>query len=429
MSRRWRSKMRESQTVPVLVPLTVRGLLCFFLAITLAPTTAVTASQAPCSPPEPAPLEDPQLFRLVSLALGKHGELVSCVDLLELRGLGGSGNPGFAIQHLDGLEDAINLERLALPRNRIADLTPIASLTQLHLLDLVANSVEDIAPLQALHNLRELLLNGNSIVDVSPLAGLDLEILHLHSNRIEDVTGLSTLGSLITLTLDDNLIEDVSALSTLGSLGSLSLSGNLIVDVTPLAALTGLQSLTLLNNPLEDHEALGGLTSLETLSIGYQRYVDEERFSPVMREPPPDIGYRFVDPPRHVGLGWLANLSALEALALPSIYLGDAGDLESLTQLRIRVLSVPNTGVTAEGLELLSVLPDLRSISLDNNWLTDLTPLLMGWESLRHASANGNCLDLEDARTQSILEQVRARGISLSVQAQRPVEECLDGSP
>ena len=132
------------------------------------------------------------------------------------------------ISDLTGLETAINLEFLILPRNRVQDIHPLANLTKLTFLD----------------------LGGNAISDISPLAGLvRLEVLGLWSNQIVDVSPLTELVNLKDLSLANNQIEDLSPLVALTSLRELSVRNNSIVDLSPLTQLASIEVLHAEGNP------------------------------------------------------------------------------------------------------------------------------------------------------------------------------------
>ena len=119
------------------------------------------------------------------------------------------------ISHLTGLEYALNLEVLLLPKNRIQDLRPLANLTNLTFLDLGGNAISDISPLAELAGLQVLGLWSNQIVDISPLARLvNLKDLSLTDNQIEDFSPLAGLVKLEVLSISGNLAGDISAIPT-----------------------------------------------------------------------------------------------------------------------------------------------------------------------------------------------------------------------
>ena len=143
------------------------------------------------------------------------------------------------IQDLTGLEYAINLRTLLLPRNEIQDITPLAGLINLDFLILRNNLDFDISPLSNLTQLTYLNVSGIPIKDLTPLSNLtQLRELHAISCRIKDITPLSSLTQLTWLNLSHNQIVDVSPLANLITLEKLWIDGNGITDFSPLEGLS-----------------------------------------------------------------------------------------------------------------------------------------------------------------------------------------------
>ena len=131
------------------------------------------------------------------------------------------------IGDLTGLEHAIDLKLLIVPRNHIRDIRPLANLTNLTFLDLGGNAISDISPLTELVRLEVLGLWNNQIVDVSPLAGLvNLKDLALQDNQITDISPLVALTSLRELNVRNNSIVDLSLLTELTGIEVLDFDGN-----------------------------------------------------------------------------------------------------------------------------------------------------------------------------------------------------------
>ena len=140
------------------------------------------------------------------------------------------------IQNLKGLQFATNLVTLSLEENAIVDVAPLQNLTQLTQLNLNDNQIVNVAPLQNLTQLTQLNLSDNSIVDITALQNLtQLTTLSLQDNSIVDITALQNLTQLTTLSLQDNSIVDITALQNLTQLTTLFISGNPIVDACPIA--------------------------------------------------------------------------------------------------------------------------------------------------------------------------------------------------
>ena len=144
------------------------------------------------------------------------------------------------ITDLTGLQHAVNLRLLVLPRNNISNLNPLINLSKLEHLELWDNPISDIFPIAGLVQLQFLVLGGCQVSDITPIANLtNLTYLTLHYNfRIVDIAPLESLTQLTELRLKNNLIVDISPLASLIALEVLTISGNPISDYTPLDRLS-----------------------------------------------------------------------------------------------------------------------------------------------------------------------------------------------
>ena len=128
---------------------------------------------------------------------------------------------------ITGLEFALNLRELSLAGNAITDISlfamPLPGTTgfaDLQHLSLDGNPLADLGPLANLTNLKRLSLDGalfspaTGIVlsDLSPLTSLNgLEWLSLADNRLTSITPLIVLSTLEHLDLHDNRLENIGA--------------------------------------------------------------------------------------------------------------------------------------------------------------------------------------------------------------------------
>src|SRR4028119_1878919 len=104
----------------------------------------------------------------------------------------------------------LTLTELFLYSNKISDLKPLQSLTNLNRLSLHNNQISDLKPLQSLTNLNWLTLGHNQISDLKPLQSLtNLTKLSLPNNQISDIKPLESLTSLSALELHNNLRGDI----------------------------------------------------------------------------------------------------------------------------------------------------------------------------------------------------------------------------
>ena len=166
------------------------------------------------------------------------------------------------------LEELISLNASG---KSISDITGLEYCGNLTMLDLGCNyRIFDISPLSSLTNLTTLSLSHNKISDISPLSSLtNLTTLDLLYNEISDISPLSSLTNLTTLVLTYNEISDISPLSSLTNLTTLSLHDNSISDISPLSSLTNLTTLDLYANSISDISPLSLLTNLNTLVLTY----------------------------------------------------------------------------------------------------------------------------------------------------------------
>uniref|UniRef100_UPI00398F07DD leucine-rich repeat-containing protein 61 n=1 Tax=Pristiophorus japonicus TaxID=55135 RepID=UPI00398F07DD len=114
----------------------------------------------------------------VELLKSRSGEFdLESILFLKLKNVG--------ICHLGCVGDCVNLERLDLSGNNIANLTPLASLKLLIVLNLSANRIANLDPLHSCENLQSLNLAGNLISSVDALRSLT-ELKNLETIRLKD---------------------------------------------------------------------------------------------------------------------------------------------------------------------------------------------------------------------------------------------------
>ena len=248
-----------------------------------APPPAPTPPSAPAPPPTPAPpppvgsFADANLEGAVRQALGKPTGALTSDDLASLTTLEAS---SLSIQSLAGLEHATALVDLYLEDNAaLADVSPLASLTNLQELELSFTSITDVSPLLSLTNLNWLGLSNTSITDagVASLTSLTkLTNLHLSSTSITDagVASLTSLTTLQELSLSFTSITDagVASLTSLTNLQELSLNGTSITDVSPLLSLTNLNWLFLIGVTTLSAESINThIPALEAAGVSVNR--------------------------------------------------------------------------------------------------------------------------------------------------------------
>lgn len=300
-------------------------------------------------------------------------------DLTPLYGL--TGLRTLSLQGVEVTPEALRALQEALPGCRVFADVAADTATEIELggktfrsdvteLDLGGRSLTDISPLSECRNLQKLNLRDNKIEDLTPLADLtQLEELSLWNNAVQSVTPLMGLTHLRVLDLDTNRLSDISALAYLTELKSLWLNNNALRSISPLSKLTNLTQLGLRNTGVTDGDlqALSGMKELAELVLDENPGLTAKRVEELKKSLPEcEIS--------HSELLRTVNLGGTE-------YTSDATEL-----------SVPARGIESlEGLEHFTALTDLN---IDDNRVTDLSPLY-GLKQLRTVSLRGNGLSKE----------------------------------
>ena len=164
---------------------------------------------------------------------------------------------------------------MALVKNQVSDITPLAGLANLTLLNAAVNQISDLSPLRGLANLSSVYLQHNQISDISALAYLpNLQVLGIGWNPIGDLSVLGMLTNLRWLDVGGMQMGDLSALAGLTSLEDLQAPNNQITDLSPLGGLVNLKHLTLLWNDISNIAPLAPLANLETIDLTYNHVAD-----------------------------------------------------------------------------------------------------------------------------------------------------------
>lgn len=178
--------------------------------------------------------------------------------------------------------EGLPLTTLALCENEIADILPLATLTELETLYLGGNPATDYSALAALTRLETLVVEGSAGAGVGAVDSLDflnaLTVrklgLGLTVPRDGDWSPLSRQTALEELLLWDPDEEAVAAAASLPRLKALTIGDYYAADLTALAGLTGLEVLNLHKGGLESLTGIESLTRLITLSVGYHGVTD-----------------------------------------------------------------------------------------------------------------------------------------------------------
>ena len=291
----------------------------------------------------------------------------------------------------------------------VTDLSGIGNCTYLTTLGLEENQISDISALSGLTSLNSLSLQNypwsgnNEISDISPLSGLtSLTWLHLDYNLISDISPLSGLTSLTTLGLEGNLIGNISALSGLTSLESLGLILNQITDISPLSGLTGLVQLELTGNQISDFTPLSSLSVLSTLYLGANHITDISDLSGLASLT--DLALSINEITDISPLSGLTNLTDLDLTINQISNISPLSGLTNLTDLGLSYNQISN-------ISALSGLTSLNVLRLIANQISDISPLVAnsGLEGGDEVYLVGNPLNAESVNTH--IPELEGRGV------------------
>ena len=210
-------------------------------------------------------------------------------------------------------------------------------------------------------------------LSMAPAEIREAESLEIQGCGDVDFRPLWEADRLVALEVSDPALRDITNLAGIRSLERVVLESSDVSDIAPLGPLERLREVVVVDTPLTDLSALARLPALERLDVSDSYVID---------------------------LGPLEGLASLHTLIAPRARIGDVSALATL--------------------------PSLREVNLYDNGVADIAPLVANTGLGEGTSVNlvGNCLDLDDAATRSALVSLRARGVSVSVDPQKP--DCDD---
>ncbi|KAI9456147.1 hypothetical protein F5148DRAFT_984525 [Russula earlei] len=186
-----------------------------------------------------------------------------------------------------------SVRSLSASRNSLSKATSFNHLLSLEHLDISYNNVESLSQLECLRHLRELRADGNYIRNIEGLQRMDclvklslqrnriadldftqcswpkFEVLNASQNRIQCISGLSLLPSLVVLNLDNNAIDELKPHGILPRLRILRLSANRLKCLDA-GHFPNLRMLYVDNNALTELKRANRLVRLENLSLRNQ---------------------------------------------------------------------------------------------------------------------------------------------------------------
>ena len=179
-------------------------------------------------------------------------------------------------------EQETGTKEISADLNSLTNLDFLQSMSSLKWLTFSGGKINDISAVTKIRGLNSLSLLYNDISDISPLADLpELVSLDLLGNKISDISALSNCTKLMTLSLCYNEISDISALSDLKNMRSLLLDRNNISDISIVENMPNLSYLSLDGNNITDISYVSSLTNLSYLSFNHNNVSDISALSKI----------------------------------------------------------------------------------------------------------------------------------------------------
>ena len=157
----------------------------------------------------PVTFSDAQLERAVRSALDKSEGDILLRELPAITELYFCGN--MTLKNLEGVafdaEGNAAVNGAKVVEGQVSDLSVLGRMPNLETLALIRQPVKSLGPLAELTLLRELWLSGNGATDLSALGSQpSLETLHLEHSGVKDLTPLGAMGALRSVTVSADML-------------------------------------------------------------------------------------------------------------------------------------------------------------------------------------------------------------------------------
>ncbi|MBW0462828.1 hypothetical protein O181_002543 [Austropuccinia psidii MF-1] len=282
------------------------------------------------------------------------------------------------INDLSSFGELRGLERLDLSRNFLTSLQQIMNLKHLRELKVEDNLIKDLNGLRDLDNLTKVSLKGNQIrkINFNLMNWPRVEVLNLDRNQICELNGMKSLKSLYNLNLDRNRLCSFKIDGLMPNLRVLRISENRLerIDVSNLV---NLRTLYIDNNDLMEILGAERLRKLENLSARDQRGGE---LSLPMRQV------------RDVKRIYLGGNPLPTAFPTYQFY-----NLLYLELAMCQCQSLPA--------DLSSLIPNVRTLNLNYNFLKDLRPLA-NLKRLQKLTVVGSRVKTVDRNLLNVLESL-----------------------
>ncbi|KFH48562.1 Septation initiation network scaffold protein-like protein [Hapsidospora chrysogenum ATCC 11550] len=303
-----------------------------------------------------------------------------------------------ALGHLDGVPPTVR--ELKVSQNMLTELTSWDHLQNLQYVDVSGNEVTSLSALKNLVHLRSIRADNNQLTSLDELDRHDgLLSLRARGNQIEyvDFANLQ-LKRLTELDVAGNQIRSVRNVELLPELSRLKLSGNRLETFTVSGTVTSLRQLDVTDNDLSelDLSNLPGLHSLYADRNCIKKLNGSDR---ARRLDSLSLREQRGDEP--MDLCFLSAAYEIRKLFLSGNYLGVFDPRVDF--LNLQLLELANCGLQTLPEKVGQLMPNLRTLNLNFNGISDLSPLRF-IPRLKKLLAAGNRLADSTAVTELLID-------------------------
>ena len=357
----------------------------------------------------------------VMISSGLHYLNISNTEISDL-------NP---ISHLE------ELQGLNIDHTRITDLSPLTNMQQLSEIQCSNTDVADIMPLKDIPHLVRIYCDNTNvdaekagafykansnvmvIFETATLKtwweelpiywkkafmkqtniGIDPSPEELHSliqikslevdPAIQDATPVSRLTNLENLSIANSKIIDIESFKGLLNLKKLDLQNTKIKDLKPLENLGNLQEVNIENTPVSDLSPLSNSNNIMIVKAENSKINDTTVYNLKVAQPQVTVIYQT----KKLELWWKTLNNNWREIFKQYVSVDSNPKPEQLQQVAdITEINVDSDKYSISSLEALSKLHFIRKLIINDNQLTDLSPIA-GKRLLEELSVSGNAID------------------------------------
>lgn len=275
-----------------------------------------------------------------------------------------------ALAHLEGVPSTVR--SLKVSENLLTELTSWNHLNNLQYIDISGNEVKSLSALKNLVHVRSIRADNNQLTSLDGLDCHDgLLSLRARNNLLEEVDfALVRLDRLSDLDLAGNEIRSLENLELLPSLSKLKLNKNKLQQLNLKGNIKTLRQLDVNDNELESLD-LSGVPSLHSLHADRNRISHIGGFTKTRRLD--SLSLREQRGEEALDLSFLSAACEIRKLFLSGNYLRTFEP--QVDFLNLQLLELANCGLQSLPENLGQLMPNVRTLNLNFNAISDLAPL------------------------------------------------------